>query len=122
MNLHAILVRAPVNRLAASVVSQRRTAAEDEPMSRDELCYLLDRLQRKQRLLKRVLGIANATQHRNVMYRASRGFRQFRFEKEPRAFTEYRLLGQQMQGLIRGLAELKQQRREAWAAEHGADA
>ncbi len=113
MDLHAILVRAPVNRLAASVVSQRRVAAADTPLSREELAYLLDRLGRKQRLLKMVLGIKTKAQHTNLRYKHSRRLPQFRQQQEPRAFTEYIRVGNDMQRLSRELAALRQARRIA---------
>lgn len=112
MDLHAILIRAPVNRLAASVVSQRRAAREDTPLNREELIYLVDRLARKRRLLEAVLGIKTRSQRSNLMYKHKRRLPQFRQAQEPRAFTEYIVVGREMQRLIVELAE----RRKAWKA------
>lgn len=107
MDLHALLIRAPVNRLAATAVSQRRAAAADEPLRREELIYLLDRLQRKHRLLKQVLGIKTKAQHTNLMTKHKKGLWQFRRAAEPRAFMEYVSTGQHMQRLVRELAGMK---------------
>jgi len=113
MDLHAILIRAPVNKLAANVVSQRRAATADTPLCREELIYLMDRLDRKSRLLKQVLGITNQSQRKNVHARHNKGVRQFRHAKEPRAFTEYIAIGQNMRRLNRELAELNKARKAA---------
>ena len=112
MDLHAILVRAPVNRLAASVVSQRRAAATDAPLQRAELIYLMDRLARKQRLLKLVLGIKNKRQHKNMKWKANKRIPQYRVANEPRAAAEYCLLGVQMQRLNIELAAQSAARKE----------
>lgn len=110
MDLHALLVRAPVNRLAASVVSSRRQAGADAPLSREELAYLIERLTRKHRLLKAVLGIRTKRQHANLMYKHAKGIPQFRRAKEPRAFVEYVAIGQNIQRLVQQAAELKRSR------------
>lgn len=116
MDLHAILIRAPVNKLAANVVSQRKAATADTPLTREELIYLMDRLDRKSRLLKHILGIKNQSQRRNVHYRHNKGVKQFRRLKEPRAFTEYLAIGHNMQRLNQELAELNKARKAANAA------
>lgn len=108
LDLHAILVRAPVNRLAAAVVSQRRSAKADEPLKREELIYLISRLERKHRLLKQVLGVKTKAQHVNLMYKHKKRLPQFRQKREPRAFLEYVALGQHIQRLVRELAAMKE--------------
>lgn len=120
MDLHAILIRAPVNKLAASVVSQRG-AAPDSPLSREELAYLVQRLSRRQRLLKAVLGIKTPSQHANTVYKHKKRIPQFRAAREPRALTEYLLIGQQIQNLNCELAELRRTRQMVAAAESNAD-
>lgn len=118
MDLHAIFIRAPINRLVAGVVSQRGASAEDTPLTREELAYIVQRLSRKQRLLKRVLGIANRSQHKNMMWKANKRFTQYRVAREPRAFQEYRRIGQEMQRLNAELSAVKKAFQAAWEAKH----
>ncbi|WP_294767205.1 hypothetical protein [uncultured Rhodoferax sp.] len=82
----------PVNGRAASVVSQKGIAP-DADLSRDELLELIARLQRKSRLLKVVLGITNRAQHKNLMWKANKGFKATRIKSDPRAVVEYRRVG-----------------------------
>lgn len=116
MDLYAILLRAPVNRLAAAVTSQRRVSREETPLSIDELRYLLERCGRKQRLLKFVLRIENRAQHKNLCWKHNKGLRQYRADQEPRAFVEYRILGKQMAQLNVALSEAKKDRQAAHEA------
>lgn len=111
MDLDAILAAEPINGTARRVTSQRGAATEDTPLSREELVELVNRLQRKHRLLRRVLGIKNNSQHQNTLYKARHGIRQYRAAKEPRSLTEYVRCGQEMQRLIQELAELRKVRR-----------
>lgn len=110
-----IFVRAPVNKLAAVVVSQKGVAETDTPLTREELARIVERLGRKQRLLKRVLGIANKSQHRNAIWKDNKRLIQYRAQNEPRAFVEYRRIGQEMARLNVELAEMRKCRRlAAW--------
>lgn len=113
MDLHAILIRAPVNRLAASVVSQRRVAQHYEPLTKPELVYLYERVQRKQRLLKVVLGIRSMTNKKNLKYRYNKGQRSGAAKSEPRAWAEFRACGQQLLRLCDALSEIKRARHNA---------
>lgn len=116
MDFHAIVVRSPINRTAASVVSQKNASTFDSPLSRAELIYLIERLNRKQRLLKFVLGIKNKSQHKNVKYRTKRAIPQRRQKAEPRALTEYMRNGQHIQLLVKELAEWEKRRKAIHAA------
>lgn len=116
MDIHAILVRSPVNGVAARVVSQAGCEG-NTPLSREELCQIHDRLQRKHRLLKHVLGIKNKSQHSNLMVKFNRRLPQYRAANEPRAFTEYVRVGREMQRMCRALADMRAERRAAAAAE-----
>jgi hypothetical protein len=125
MKLHDILIRSPVNRVAARVVSQKHAATDDAPLSKADLVYLLQRLERKHRLLKLVLGIRTKAQHVNLRYKHSRNLPQFRKAQEPRAFTEYIRVGHDMQRLIAELAAIKNGMRATrdntqWTAEQKA--
>ena len=125
MNLDAIFVRSPINRLAATVTSQRRVAVQDEPLSREELAYIVQRLTRKLRLLKEVLGIKSKAQHRNLVWKTNKGIRNYRAEKEPRAVIEYKRVGEEIQRMNAELAILRKCRQaaakqEAFAKQSGA--
>ena len=118
MNLHAILTRLPINRLAARVVSQQGVFAEEVDLKREELAYIVQRLSRKQRLLKHILGIANHRQHKNMMLKANKRISQYRVVSEPRAFDEYRRLGREIMRLNEVLAEMRKARRAEYEAKH----
>lgn len=122
MNLQAILVRSPVNRLAAAVTSQRHVAQADTPMTREEVTAIFQRLQRKQRLLRHVLGITSKAQHANLMYQANKGRWLGRAKKEPRVFVEYRRVGNEMQRMQNALAEMRNERRAAYARKKAMEA
>jgi hypothetical protein len=120
VNLHSILVRSPIDGVAARVVSQRNAATEDAPMTREEICAILDRLRRKHSLLKMVLAIKTKAQHANLRYKYGKKLPQFRQRKEPRAFTEYIRIGNEMQRLLDELHEMRKLRRFVAAAEREA--
>ena len=117
MKIEEILLREPVNRLAAAVTSQRRVATLERDMSRKELADIVARIARKRRLLKRVLGIKTQSQQTNLMIKFNKGLPQYRANKEPRAFTEYVALGRQMAMLNKELSEMRRARRFAAEAE-----
>lgn len=112
MNLHGILSSSPVNRLAGAVTSQRGLLPYDSPMSRSEIAQIVDRLSRKQRLLKRVLGIAGKSQHKNTIYKMKRGFKSYRADGEPRALVEYKRVGEQIQHLNSEICRIKKIRKD----------
>jgi hypothetical protein len=107
MDLHAILVRVPVNKLAANVVGQRNVAACDVALTKQELQYVYNRILRKQRLLKFVLGIRNSRHKKNLKYRFANGKRSWQVRKEPRAWAEFQLCGTQLERLARELSAIK---------------
>jgi hypothetical protein len=111
MDLHALLISTPIDRVARRVTSQAGAATVDTPLTKPELVALLQRLGRKQRLLKRVLKITNKRQHMNTVYKANKGIPNFRCATEPRAVTEYVRCGREMQRLNGELADLRRLRR-----------
>jgi hypothetical protein len=120
MNIDAILTSSPINQTAARVVSRRRGIEEATSMAREELVALKDRLERKQRLLKRVLGITTKAQHKNLLYRMNTGRMMLteRGKREPRSALEYKLVGEQIWRLNERLCEMRAERRaiaEQWA-------
>jgi len=101
-----VMNNSPINRQAAIVASQKNCVEQDFDISRQELIYLTERLERKHKLLKNVLQIKTKAQHKNFMYKYNKRIPQFRMEKEPRAFVEYVRVGQNIQKLIEELAQL----------------
>lgn len=106
-----MLNSAPVNRQAAMAVSQTGCAEKEDLLSKKELVDLVKRLERKQRLLKHVLGIKTKSQHMNAMYKFNRRIGQFRHKDNPRVFIEYKRVGEDIQRLIRELQTLKKIRK-----------
>lgn len=106
-----VLNSQPINRQARIVTSQRRVSSTDTPLTREELAAITNRLQRKQRLLKLVLGIKNKSQHNNTLYKFKKKIPQFRGRAEPRALVEYVRVGQEIQRINRELEELHGVRR-----------
>jgi hypothetical protein len=88
-------------------------AIADTALSREELAKLVQLTTRKQRLLKRVLGIKTKSQHRNTAYKAGKGIRQYRADKEPRALVEYLRCGREIERLNRELADMRRARQYA---------
>ena len=124
VNLQRILASSPIDSTARRVTSQRAAAKEDQQIGREELAYLVKRIERKQRLLKLVLGIKSHAQHKNTVYKAGIGVKQFRAEKEPRALSEYLLCGRETQRLNNELCVIRKARKFAFKAqqEHNAAA
>lgn len=94
-----IILSNPVNKIAALVSQKSKTI--DFDVSTDDLKLIIQRLSRKQKLLKIVLGIKTHAQHINAMNKYKRGFKQFR--EGNRAFPEYILNGNQIQRINREL-------------------
>ena len=113
MNIDRILASAPIDRMAARVVSSSRATATVGDLTREELALLLERLERKQRLLKRVLNITTKTQHKNLMSAMKIGRRNkpaqglSRLKANKRAAFEYKRVGEDMYRLIERIRELK---------------
>ncbi len=109
MNLHAILIRSPINRQAGGGITHRRPI-NDEPLTREELLYLMQRLARKCGLLKKTLGIRNRTHLKNLKYRYNKGRSPHAIREEPRAWTELKVCGEQ---LLKMQQEIQRLRLEA---------
>ena len=108
MDLHAILVRAHVNKLAAHGITQRRPM-DDDPLTADEIRYLMERIARKSSLLKKVMGIHTRAQLKNLKlkHNKGRGWKCDRLVREPRAWAELRSCGEQMLKMQAELSRLK---------------
>ena len=113
MNFHAVLTSLPVDRVACRVTSQAGIAQIDAPLYGKELAEVKNRLERKHRLLKHILGIKTKAQHVNTRYKASKGINQFRARKEPRAFKEYVRCGTEINRLNTELSEQRKARQFA---------
>ena len=117
MNINEILVRSPINRSASHVVSQKG-CSDDRPLAREELAYLVLRLQRKHGLMKSLLQIKTKRQHKNVVYKMNAGIQQFRAAKQPRIFAEYVRVGNDIQRLLIELSVLRKIRQFVGQAEN----
>ncbi|RYY74542.1 MAG: hypothetical protein EOO52_13335 [Gammaproteobacteria bacterium] len=102
----------PANRTAARVVSQAQSV-DDAPLSKQELVQLSNRLLRKQRLIKLVLGITTRAQHKNLINNFIRGKKNIRADKEPRLVAEYKRVGEAIDILAQELARQRNERRIA---------
>lgn len=99
----------PINRLAGVVASQRRCVDSiDADIS--DLYYLMARLQRKQRLLKQVIGIDRVTQHKNLKARLKRGVLT-KGASSPRAVVDYVQNGEAIAKLSESFQRMKERNR-----------
>jgi len=98
--------RTPINKTAALVTGQAGCEPESD-IGRDDIIYSIDRLQRKHRLIKRILGIEKKTQHTNLMYRYNKKGRTATGHKNPRIVDEYVRIGIAMQEMQNRLVEIK---------------
>lgn len=105
-----ILLRSPINRMARVVTSQAGCQDADSPLTREDLVAIKDRLERKHRLLKHVLGIKTKAQHANARYKARKRLQQFRQRAEPRAFQEYIRVGDELLRVVGELTVLRRLR------------
>lgn len=120
MNLDRILTSSPVNQTAARVVSRKRGSVETTgDLTREELTSILDRLQRKLRLLKVVLRIDTKAKHANLTYKARRGMRTYRGAANPRSVNEYLRVGQEIQRMSRALSEIRAKKSGTRTEQHG---
>lgn len=97
----------PIDRDAYRATLQRNCSTADATATREELQHLLSRLERKQRLLKKMLKIKTKSQHKNLVYKGTRQIPQFR-QSSP-AFRDYLRNGQAMQLLLQRITELKRE-------------
>lgn len=115
----------PIDRVAARVASQRY-CIDSIDASRADLELALERMLRKQRLLKRVIGITKKTQHKNLKERLKRNVLTMG-SSNPRAVVEYIQNGELMKEHYEALGRFKvRQWKSKWmplhranAAEHG---
>lgn len=110
MAFDSIYALQPINGTAAAVVSQAG-CTERESLSRKELVEILNRLTRKQRLLRHALSIKNDRQHRNLIYKTNKLWVTSRGKENPRAAIEYVLNGRQIQSISQELANMKRERK-----------
>jgi len=99
--IYKVLRSTPINRAARQAVRQGNCSYEDMPLSRVERIEIFERLMRKQRLLKHVLGIKNRTQYTSMKKAAngkskSRGGAR-RVRANPRAAQECIRCGLEME-------------------------
>ena len=104
-----LLAATPIDRTAAIVTGQAGCAGDIEQLPERDLVAMKERMERKHRLLKHVLGIRSKAQHKNLMYKWNKGIPQFR-QLHSRAFVEYVCLGRQMQDVTRELAAARRAR------------
>jgi hypothetical protein len=123
--LNRIFTSTPINKTARAVTSQKHCVAVELPIEREEICTILERMRRKQRLLKLVLQVSNKSQHRNLLARFKAG-RVSNF-RPSRAISEYSRNGEAMQILNKRLSDMKADKtlvqqlgaiENAWKAEH----
>ena len=117
MNINEILVRSPINRSTSHVVSQKG-CSDDRPIAREEIAYLVSRLQRKHGLMKTLLQIKTKRQHKNAIHKMNAGVQQFRSAKQPRIFAEYVRVGNDIQRLTDELSVLRKIRQFVAQAEN----
>lgn len=113
MNIDRILASSPINQTAARVASSPRNPMPMGDLTRDELVYLRDRLERKLRLLKQVLKITSKAQHVNLINAIKSGRRNrpgvgmLRLTANPRSALEYKRVGEEMHRMQERIRELK---------------
>lgn len=113
MNLDRILSSAPVNQTAARVTASSRHPAPVGDLTRAELVFLSQRLERKLRLLKKVLRITSKAQHTNLINAIKSGRRNrpgvgmLRLTANPRTALEYKRVGEEMQRMQGRISELR---------------
>ena len=91
MNFYEVFVRSPVNRQAAGMLSSSKQIEAD--IGRDELIYLIQRLERKRRLLSKAIGVTTGAQRRNLMWKINKGKKTYRSSLHPRGVEEWRRNG-----------------------------
>jgi hypothetical protein len=113
MNEHAlfqVMRSTPINSAARRVVKQGNSSHDEDELSRAELVEICERLERKSRLLKKIIGIENKAQHKNLKNsvngkRAGGGIR--KAKNHPRAVMEYLRCGMEIHRMIQAIGDLK---------------
>ena len=113
MDIEAILLRSPVDRVARRVTSQQFVEKKDSELTREDINAIIYRLCRKQRLLKVVLKVKTKRQHKNLVSKTLRGNLDYRARIQPRALTEYMRCGTEIHRLTVELADINRVRRFA---------
>lgn len=108
-----VLNGTPIDRKSRIVTSQARCVEAETSIDRDELALLVQRLDRKRRLLKYVLKIDNKRQHKNVIQRFNNGWHGRSSFRPPRIVAEYVRLGRSTEILNVRLHQLRTERKES---------
>lgn len=125
MSEHAfykVLSATPVNASARRAVRQGNCSYEDQQLSRAEIIDIINRLERKQRLLKAVLGITKKCQYVNMANKLKGrpyGSGLHRIKGNPRAAIECVRCGTELQRLNRALQIMKAESRGVAPVMHG---
>jgi len=107
----------PVNRTAGLVVSQK-SCRQDDQLSKSELVDLKNKLSRKHRFIKSILGIRNATHHKNTIHGIIGGYINTDNYKEPRLLGEYKRVGEAIQLINLELNRVRLIKHEKWMKEN----
>jgi hypothetical protein len=100
-----IYSRVPINKTAA-VVTAQHGCCDDSDIDANDLKYLKLRLERKQRLLKSMLGVRNKRHHKNIIARHDK--RIAIGAHSPRAIQDYKRNGEALQIIHVRLHELRE--------------
>lgn len=87
MDFYEIFVRSPINGSARNMITYKQSVERD--IQKDELVYLIARLERKRRLLNKALGITSKAQRKNLMYRIGKKRPTMRTVHNPRGVDEW---------------------------------
>lgn len=102
----------PVNGSAKSILSQKGVDAVDRPLTNEEMKTAIKRLREQREPIALKLGITNARQKKNFMYRFNTKNRSTRgYKKDRDAALEYIRLGQAIETFTKILAERKAEER-----------
>ena len=101
----------PINGNAARAVSQSGVT-DDAALTKIDLVEIKNRLSRKHRLIKYILGIKNISQHKNLKYRFARGQHNKSKFSDSRLVNEYLSFGKNISLIDLELSRCKNERRE----------
>ena len=87
MDFYEIFVRSPVNGSARNMLTYKEHVETD--IQKDELVYLIGRLERKRRLLNKALGITSKAQRKNLMRKIGKNRMSIRQRENPRGVEEW---------------------------------
>jgi hypothetical protein len=112
LNLNQIFLRTPVNRNAFLATSQKNCVEVEKDLNFTELTDILNRLNRKNRLLKTLLKIKTKTQHKNLKNKFKQGLIKFRSESNKSLIYEYFSVGQQIENIHLRLKDFRDCKRD----------